>query len=63
MSFKAKVAILLASVLLTLIGFNLIASSPVVDILKIGKLAGNQIIANVLAKTETPAPRPALVKG
>jgi len=63
MSFKAKVAIFLASVLLTLIGFNLIASSPVVDILKVGKMAGNQIIANVLAKTETPAPRPALVKG
>jgi hypothetical protein len=63
MSFKAKVAILLASVLLSLIGFNLIASSQVVDILKVGKMAGNRIIANVLAKTETPAPRPALVKG
>ncbi len=63
MSFKAKVVILLVSVLLTLIGFNLMASSPVVDILKVGKMAGNQIISNVLAKTETPAPRPALVKG
>jgi len=63
MSFKTKVAILLASVLLSLIGFNLIASSPVVDILKVGKMAGNQIIADVLAKTETHAPRPVLAKG
>ncbi len=63
MSLKTKVAIFLASVLLTLIGFNLMATSPVVDILKVGKMAGNQIIANVLAKTETPAPRPAPIKG
>lgn len=63
MRLKTKVAIFMASVVLTLIGFNLIASSSVVDILKVGKMAGNQIISNVLAKTETPAPRPSLIKG
>jgi hypothetical protein len=35
----------------------MIASSPAVEIIKVGKLAGNQIIANVLAKTELTAPR------
>jgi hypothetical protein len=52
-----KLAIFAAAVLLTFIGFNMIASSPAVEIIKVGKLAGNQIIANVLAKTELTAPR------
>jgi len=47
-----KIVIFLVSTLLTLIGFNLIAS-PAVQILKIGRLAGYQIIANYLAKTGT----------
>lgn len=52
MSFKAKVAILLLATLVTLTGFNLIASSSAVDILKVGKKAGYQIIANVLAEAQ-----------
>jgi hypothetical protein len=52
MSFKTKVAILLAAVLITLFGFNLIASSPALDIMKVGKQAGYEIIANVLARAE-----------
>ncbi len=51
MSFKAKVAILLLAALITLTGFSLI-SAPALDILKVGKKAGYQIIANVLAETE-----------
>ena len=51
MRFRTKVAILIAAVLLTLVSFNMIASSAV-DIMKIGKLAGNEIIANVLAKAK-----------
>jgi len=57
MSFKAKIAILLAAVLITLAGFNLIASSPALEIMKVGKKAGYQIIANVLAEGEAHAAR------
>jgi hypothetical protein len=49
------------AVLLTFIGFNMIASSPAVEIMKVGKLAGNQIIANVLAKTEVTSSHSAFI--
>ncbi len=52
MKFRTKVSIFLMAVLLTFVGFNLIAFSPAVDLLKLGKKAGNEIIANVLAKEE-----------
>ena len=55
MSFKAKVAIFLLATLITLTGFNLIASSSALDIMKVGKKAGYGIIANVLAKAQLPA--------
>jgi len=51
MNFKAKVAILLLAVVITLAGFSLI-SAPAVDIMKVGKKAGYEIIANVLARAE-----------
>lgn len=56
MRFKEKLAILATALILTLAGFNAIAA-PTVDILKVGKEAGYQIIANYLAKTEMAAPR------
>jgi hypothetical protein len=37
MKFKTKVAIFLAAVFLTLVGFNLIASPAAIDLLKVGK--------------------------
>jgi hypothetical protein len=40
------------AVIFTFVGFNLIASSPAMDLLRIGKKAGNEIIANVLVKEE-----------
>jgi len=52
MRLRTKVSIFLAAVFLTFVGFNLIAFSPAVDLLRIGKKAGNEIIANVLAKEE-----------
>jgi hypothetical protein len=55
MSFKTKVAILLVATLITLVGFNLIASSPALDIMKVGKQAGYDIIANVLAQANPSA--------
>ena len=53
MNLKAKLAIFLLAVLLTFLGFNLIAYSGAVDLLKIGKKAGYEIIANVLANSDT----------
>jgi hypothetical protein len=61
MNFKQKVAIFLAAILLTLVGFNLIVS-PAVDILKVGKQAGYEIISNYLAKADAAAHRP-IIKG
>jgi hypothetical protein len=57
MSFKTKLAILLVAALVTLVGFNLIASSPALDIMKVGKQAGYKIIANVLAESNSSANR------
>jgi len=45
-----KIGILLVSALLTFIGFSLMVA-PVVDILKVGRLAGYEIIGNYLART------------
>lgn len=54
MKFKMKVAIFLMATLITLFGFNLIASSSALDMLKMGKKAGYEIITNVLAKAHLP---------
>jgi hypothetical protein len=61
MNFKQKVVIFLAAVLLTLVGFSLIAA-PAIDILKVGKEAGYEIISNYLAKADAAAHR-SMVKG
>ena len=61
MKLREKLAIFAVAVLVTLVGFNLIAA-PSVDILKIGKQAGYEIIANYLARVETIAQR-SLIKG
>ena len=55
MRFKEKIGIFVAAVLLTLVGFNFIAA-PTVDMMKIGKQAGYEMIANYLAKAEPVAP-------
>lgn len=49
MKLRNKLAIFLVAVLITFVGFSLIAS-PSVDILKVGKRAGYEIISNMLAK-------------
>jgi hypothetical protein len=53
MKERTKVAILLAAVLLTFIGFNLIASSGAAELVKVGNQAGCEIISNFLAKANT----------
>jgi hypothetical protein len=52
MRLRTKLSIFLTAVFLTFVGFNLIAFSPAMDLLRIGKKAGNEIIANVLAQEE-----------
>lgn len=53
MRLKTKLMIFIAAVLLTFVGFNMIASTGAVDIIKVGKKAGYEIIANVMTKAET----------
>ncbi|MCK4759855.1 MAG: hypothetical protein KAT69_07380 [Candidatus Aminicenantes bacterium] len=53
MRFRTKVAIFLVAVLLTLVGFNLMATPPALDLLKGGKAAGNEVVVDNLANAET----------
>ncbi len=46
MRLKERLGILLLSIAITLLGFNFIASNNIVDLLKAGKAAGYEIIAN-----------------
>jgi hypothetical protein len=57
MTLKAKLVILATALLLTIVGFNLIAA-PGVEIMKVGKAAGYDTIVNYLAKTDAAAHRP-----
>ena len=49
MRFREKMAILMVATLISFVVFSLIAA-PAVDIVKVGKDAGYEIISNVLAK-------------
>lgn len=60
MRLRTKVAIFMAAVFLTFVGFSLIAS-PAIDVLKVGKDAGYEIISNVMAKNGTTAHHSALI--
>jgi len=51
MRLRTKATILFAAVLLTFLGFSLMAS-PAIDVLKVGKSAGYEIISNYLAKSD-----------
>ncbi len=48
MKLRDKLAIFLVAVLITFVGFSLIAS-PSLDMLKVGKKAGYEIISNMIA--------------
>lgn len=54
MKFRTKLAIFVAAVLISLVGFSLIAA-PAADVIVIGKKAGYQIISNFLAKSDISA--------
>lgn len=63
MKLRTKVEILLVAVLLTFFAFNLMVPAAAVDLMKIGKKAGYEIISNVLAKADTASDHSTLVKG
>jgi len=63
MSLKAKVAIFIVAAILTFIGFNLIASTGAVDLMKVGKKAGYEIIVNVLTNTDSVSHHSHHIKG
>lgn len=63
MKIRTKVEILFVAVLLTFFAFNLMVPSAAVDLIKIGKKAGYEIISNVLAKADTASEHSTLVKG
>ena len=63
MRLRMRVAVFMLAVLITFVGFNIIVSSSAVDLLKIGKEAGSEIIANFLAKGETATPHSFPSKG
>jgi len=54
MKLRDKFAIFVIACLITFVGFSLIAS-PSVEILKLGKRAGNEMISNFLAEEATTA--------
>ncbi|MFC2165553.1 hypothetical protein ACFLT2_11230 [Acidobacteriota bacterium] len=54
MKLRDKLAIFMIACLLTFVGFSLIVSTSV-DVLKLGKKAGNEIISNYLAEEATTA--------
>ncbi len=51
MKFKLKAVIFLTAVMISFVGFSLIAS-PFVDVLVVGKEAGYEQISNFLAKSD-----------
>jgi hypothetical protein len=52
MKFRTKAAILLVAILLSLVGFNMIAASPAFDLLIVKKTTGDAISPDHLAKQE-----------
>ena len=54
MNFKIKIIIVLAAIILSFFLFNLMTSTNSVELITLGKKAGNEIIANYLARTTPP---------
>ncbi len=58
MRFREKALILLVAVVISVAAFSLI-SAPAVDMVKVGKQAGYEIITNWLASADVPSQHPA----
>jgi hypothetical protein len=62
MRFREKIGIFVLAVFISFAAFSLIAA-PAVDIVKIGKYAGYEIISNVLAQADSPLVHSIVSKG
>ena len=51
MKFRTRVAIFLVAALVTVVGFSLMAA-PAIDMMKVGKDAGYEMISNYLAQAD-----------
>jgi hypothetical protein len=63
MNTKAKIAILLVAVMITLVGFNLIASPSALGMFKLGQMNGYQVDVVVSAKLGSDAPAVVHING
>jgi hypothetical protein len=63
MKLRTKIAIFMIAVMLTFIGFNLMTPSAAVELTKVGKEAGYEIISNVLARAEATTHNSFIIKG
>ena len=62
MRLREKIGIFMLAVFLSFAAFSMIAA-PAVDIIKIGKFAGYEIISNVLAQANSPLVHSIISKG
>lgn len=62
MKLREKIGILALAVFLSFAAFSMIAA-PAIDIVKVGKYAGYEIISNVLAKADSPLVHSIISKG
>ncbi len=62
MKLREKIGIFLLAVFISFAAFSMIAA-PAVDIVKIGKYAGYEIISNVLAQANSPLVHSIVSKG
>lgn len=56
MNFKVKIIVMLVAIILSFFLFNLMTSSNSVELMKVGHQAGQEIIANYLARTAPSYP-------
>jgi hypothetical protein len=62
MRLREKIGILALALFLSFAAFSMIAA-PAIDIVKVGKYAGYEIISNVLAKADSPIVLSIISKG
>lgn len=62
MRLREKIGILALALFLSFAAFSMIAA-PAIDIVKVGKYAGYEIISNVLAKADSPLVHSIIKKG
>ena len=61
MKFRTKIGIFMVALLLTCIGFNLMVTSAALDLAKMGKYAGYEIISNVMSNADAPVLKTSLI--